>query len=209
MIGDPVLRWLVSLLFLLSVAECGTELIRGRRIPTLVVSNTLHVVMAVTMIVMAWPLGSHLPNRGLLFFFAFAGVWFLVMILVADRTHTKRAVLGYHAVMMFAMAWMSAAMGGVFLRTQPASHHHTMTTAPEPMPGMDMSRDTPPTDTAPEWIGMVNWLCVIGFTVAALFWTYRYFSTRKHASGGPACGWGAACQAMMAAGIAIMFGSMV
>ena len=56
MIHDLVLRWLVTGLFVLSAAECVFAIITQRRPWTSVVSNGLHFVMAVAMVVM--------PGRG-------------------------------------------------------------------------------------------------------------------------------------------------
>ncbi|WP_078324930.1 DUF5134 domain-containing protein [Mycobacteroides salmoniphilum] len=208
MITDLALRWIVSALFVFSALECGAELVRGRHTATIAISNTLHVAMAVTMITMAWPLGMHLPNRSLMTFFSFAAVWFLAMMLTTALTYSERGVVGYHAVMMTAMAWMCGAMSGSFQPAQPANDQHTVSTS-ETMPGMDMSHDMPRTDTTSEWIGSVNWACFVGFSVAAMFWTYRYFAERKRAASSPYRAWGMACQAMMAVGMAIMFHSML
>jgi hypothetical protein len=81
------------------------------------------------------------------------------------------------------------------------------------MPGMDMpGMDMAGTDTSssasghPAWMGAINWLFTIGFAIAALWWVYRYFAPRKAEPTEP---WhrflGAARQALMAAGMAIMF----
>ncbi len=77
------------------------------------------------------------------------------------------------------------------------------------MAGMDMSggAGAAPAVGDPAWIDALNWLCTVGFAVAAVYWLYRFFGerqadpNRRHL--------GIACQAMMAAGMAVMFGVML
>ena len=80
------------------------------------------------------------------------------------------------------------------------------------MPGMDMGATTMSSNHAghPGWIAAVNWFWTIGFAVAALWWIYHYFARRQARGAQPADrSLGIACQAMMAAGMAIMFGVML
>ena len=63
MIHDLALRWLVTILFVLAVVECLYALAVGNRRPATVVSQLLHVVMALAMAVMAWPWGAA-PGKG-------------------------------------------------------------------------------------------------------------------------------------------------
>jgi hypothetical protein len=65
------------------------------------------------------------------------------------------------------------------------------------MPDMDM----PGMNDSSSVTGL-NWLCTIGFAVAALFWLYLYFTKRDRR-------FGITCQAMMAVGTAIMFSLML
>jgi hypothetical protein len=73
------------------------------------------------------------------------------------------------------------------------------------MPGMDMTViNAPASGGSPAWFAPVNWLGAVTFAIAAAFWTYGYVIDRQHATtrlrslGKPA-------QAMMAAGMAILF----
>ena len=218
MIGDLTLRWVVTILFGLAAAEC-TYAILSRHGWAHRVGHLLHLVMAIAMAVMAWPWGAELPTTGPMVFFLAATVWFIWM-LVTTPGAGARVINGYHALMMLAMAWMYAVMNGAIL---PGQHDHSGTLAPAApagghhstpaMPGMDMGgmdmSDTAAAGT-PGWILGVNWLWTIGFAVAALFWACLYLIDQQRRPAPPlhAC-LGALSQAMMAAGMSIMFGVML
>jgi len=222
MIQDLTLRWVVTALFALSAAECGWRIISGRRSGSSVVGHSLHAIMAVAMAVMAWPRGAALPTTAPMVFFALAALWFTV---VAAREAAHRGANIYHALMMLAMSWMYAAMGGLPLRraAQPAE-----------MEGMDMGAAGAGHgghaghaghgghaghsghggggghSDLPAWAGTLNWICAIGFAAAFVYWLYRFVAARV---GGPAQSVGhhvgILCQAAMAAGMAIMFAVML
>jgi hypothetical protein len=60
------------------------------------------------------------------------------------------------------------------------------------------------------WVGTLNWICTIGFGVAAVFWLYRLITARLQSSEhGSHQTVGILCQLAMAAGMAIMFGVML
>lgn len=210
MITDIFLRWIVTGLFVVSALECGYAITKERWAGVHTVGHVLHLVMAVAMAVMAWPRGAALPTVAPMVFFALAALWFAG---VALATAGHRIVAGYHAVMMLAMAWMYAVMNGNLLPGQ-SGHHHTHAAAMSGHAGHhDMaSMGTTGMHTTsgsghPGWIDTLDWLCTIGFAVAAIWWLYRFFAerqkdaTRRH--------FGVACQAMMAAGMAVMFGVML
>ncbi|CAN5705188.1 DUF5134 domain-containing protein [soil metagenome] len=211
MIADLALRWLVTALFGLSVAESALSLAAGHHRRTSVVGHVLHLVMAVAMIVMAWPFGMTLPTRPPLVFFVVAALWF-AGVAVASAGPVERLGNEYHAVMMAAMAWMYAVMDGALFATAPADSDAPTATMPT-MPGMDMSSGgASPSTAEPQWITALNWMFTVGFGLAAAFWLYRYLACRRrevtirpallaHA--------GSLAQAFMAAGMAIMFGVML
>ena len=145
MIQDAALRWVVTLMFLFSAGVCVTSIVRHRPSPADVISHSLHAIMAIAMAVMAWPRGAGLPSRVPMIFFAAAAVWFAVVLV---RSAGHRGANVYHALMMLAMAWMYAAMGGL----------------PLPM-GIP-------------WVGIVNWVCTAGFAAATTFWLYRLVTAR-------------------------------
>jgi hypothetical protein len=221
MIHDLALRWFVTLLFVFSAGVCISAIVRNRHSAANLVSHSLHAIMAIAMAVMAWPRGAELPTRAPMIFFAAAAVWFLA---VTVKSTGHRVANVYHTLMMLAMAWMYAVMGGLPLRRQeePAS---------AAMPGMDMA-GMPGMDgsaghaghaghgghaagmsSAGEpvtWIGTLNWVCTIGFAAAAVFWFYRLVTARVQPAGdGSDSTVGILCQLAMAAGMAIMFGVML
>ncbi len=218
MIADIWLRLFVTGLFLLSAAQCGYALVTARENRTWVdqTSRVLHLLMAVAMLVMAWPAGMAVPNRPPMALFLLAAGWFVVVLLVRAG---HRVADGYHAVMMLAMAWMYAVMDG---RLLPAQCARTAADASEAassmpsMPGMDMSgaaAHSGPTGGCghpSEWVGVVNWAITAVFGIAAVWWAIRYFGVRQQRPDVPAQLWFAiACQAIAAAGMAIMFAVMV
>jgi|SRR5208283_3871552 len=181
MIHHLALRWLVIGLFVLSAAVFGLVIVTKRRPWTSVVSHALHVVMAVAMVVMAWPWSAQLPTTGPAVFFLLAAVWFVTLAVVEARTTPLRALNGYHALMMLATAWMYAIMNGHLLPVRSSSQQPDMSMPGMDMPGMDMApMNTPISSGSPLWFSAVNWIGTVGFAVAAVFWTYRYFTERQH-----------------------------
>jgi Domain of unknown function (DUF5134) len=199
MIHDIVLRWVVIALFALTAVEYGVAVITRPRPWTSALNHALHVVMAVAMVVMAWPWRTQLPTTGPAVFFLLAAVAFAAMAIFAVRTTTRRELYFYHGLMMLATAWMYAIMD---------SHWMPAGSSMQPdmsMPGMEMSAmEMPTTSEPPTWFSAVGWIGVVGFAVAAVFWTYRYVLDRRRKTA-PRRSLGDFGQAMMAAGMAIFF----
>jgi hypothetical protein len=223
MIHDVALRWVVTLLFGFSAAVCVRAAVVHRDSLSTVVSHALHALMALAMAVMAWPAGAALPPRAPMFVFATAAVWFVV---AAFRTTRHRMGDTYHAVMMAAMTWMYAAMGGVPLGQSESSERAA--TAAMAMPGMPDMPDMPgipgmSTGSVPVgqgsggsgadgaiWITALNWLCAIGFAVAAAFWMYRLLASRPQAANDESPRRAAVLgQFAMAAATAVMFAALL
>ena len=211
-IADPLLRWVVTMLFVLSAAEMVYAMVTSHRAGAYVVSHLLHLLMAVAMAVMAWPRGAALPTTGPMLFFVAATAWFAGVVL---RYRGHRLIDGYHALMMLAMAWMYAVMNGTCCR---AVDRWQTLRAGAPMAGMPgMPGMAAPgaakgaSGTAqPGYVDVVNWVCTIGFAVATLWWLYRYFGQRRAEPAQPVHRFlGDASQAMMAAGMAVMFGVLL
>jgi len=199
MIHDLALRWVVIGLFALTAVEYGVAVITKPRPWTSAVNHALHVVMAVAMVVMAWPWRAQLPTTEPAVFFLLAAVTFAAMAIFAVRTTTRRELYFYHGLMMLATAWMYAIMDS---RLMPAG---SSTQLDMSMPGMDMSAmSMPSTHESPVWFGIVGWIGAVGFAVAAVFWTYRYVLDRRRKTT-PRRSLGDLGQAMMAAGMAIFF----
>ncbi|MCV7228459.1 DUF5134 domain-containing protein [Mycolicibacterium komossense] len=215
MIADLTLRWVVTILFALSFAECLYALAAGHRKWTHAVGHALHLVMAAAMIVMAWPIGMELPNRPPMAFFLLATLWFGGMAALGSPGPVERLGNEYHAVMMGAMAWMYAVMDGALLPggTDGSPGGDVPSASMPGMPGMAMpSATTSGHPAEPQWITAVNWMVTVGFAIAAVWWLYRYVVQRRKDSTAD-CGLlahaGTLCQSFMAAGMAIMFGVML
>jgi hypothetical protein len=198
MINDLLLRWVVTVLSALSGVECGLAIVIDRRAWTLALSNGLRLAMAIAMAVMVWPMGMRLAETGPAVFFVLAAVWFATVAVVTARTNAQRAVCGYHALTMIAMAWKLAVMGGHRLSRGSHSHHHH-----------HMSAD-PVESRVPEWVTAIDWFWAVAFTLVAVFWAYRFAAERRrpmsHLWRGSL---GSAGQAVMAAAMAVMFGAML
>jgi hypothetical protein len=208
-IQDLFLRWTVTSLFVISATDCLYAIAASRHSWTGFVGNSLHALMAIAMAVMAWPHGAGLPATGPSSFFLLATVWFIALTL--GRPGHRRANV-YHAVMMLAMAWMYAVMSGGLLPASSdvasAGGHHGSSS----VPAMNM----PVTDAAPDATGTppvitgLNWFFTIGFAVAGVCWLSWLF-VRRGTEPFPSSRvqFGIAAQAMMAAGMAIMFAVML
>lgn len=222
MIADLTLRWVVTLLFVVSAVECLVTLTIVRHHRAAAIGHGFHLLMSVAMAVMAWPRGAALPTTGPMVVFLAAAVWFVAVAAVIATTTAGRLVNAYHALMMFAMAWMYAAMNGSILPGHSAGHDHGGSGGQggghaghaghgggggAEMPAMD----TPASHAVaePAYISAVNWFWTVGFAVAAVFWMYRYFVTRRGTPAMTLAHFGTVCQAAMAAGMAIMFGVML
>jgi hypothetical protein len=216
MIHDLALRWFVTLLFLFSSGVCIAAIVRNRHSTANLISHSLHAIMGIAMAVMAWPRGADLPSRGPMIFFLAAAVWFAV---VTARTVGHRGANTYHALMMLAMAWMYAAMGGLPLRR---AESESAAMSDMDMAGMGAGHTGHgghsghaghaagmQSGSGPDsWVGTLNWLCAIGFAVATVFWLYRFVTARLKPSD-EVSSVGILCQLAMAAGMAIMFGVML
>lgn len=212
-IADLTLRWIVTLLFVFSAGVCVSAIATNRHSASNLISHSLHAVMAIAMAVMAWPRGAELPTRAPMIFFLAAAVWFAV---VTARASAHRVANAYHTLMMLAMAWMYAAMGGLPLPRNGEP-------APTAMPGMDMAGGHSghaghaghagggaSAGEAASWVGVLNWVCAVGFAIAAVFWLYRFITARVQAPSDEShSSVGILCQLAMAAGMAIMFGVML
>ena len=209
MIADLTLRWVVTVLFGLSVAECLFAFAAGHRRWTGVVGHALHLAMSVAMIVMAWPAGLAVPNRPLLAFFLLATLWFIGMAVAASPGPVQRLANEYHAVMMAAMAWMYAVMDGALPPDSSQAHD----ASPASMPGMDIPSSGTSTEmVVPLWITTINWIITVAFGLSAVHWLYRYVAQRRKDSAQRTpllAHAGSLCQSFMAAGMAIMFGVML
>jgi Domain of unknown function (DUF5134) len=199
MIHDVILRWVVIALFGLTAVEYGVAVVAKPRPWTSAVNHALHFVMAVAMVVMAWPWCARYPTTEPAVFFLLAAVTFVAMAIFAIHTTARRELYAYHGLMMLATAWMFAIMNS-HLMPATSSAHPDMS-----MPGMDMSSmNMPASNKSPIWFSAIGWIGTVGFALAAVFWTYRYVLDRRRKTA-PRRSLGDLGQAMMAAGMAIYF----
>ncbi|MED5799415.1 DUF5134 domain-containing protein [Gordonia sp. Z-3] len=222
MIDDLLLRWVVTVLFGLSIAQFSYSLVAHRMRWTGVVGHLLHIVMALAMVVMAWPFSMEWPTTGPMIFFGAAAVWFVVAAAAFATQEPERVAHGYHAAMMAAMAWMYAAMNGDILPGADSGGSHDMHTMALAMSEMNVAHSHSPDmgdmdmhAGLPGYATAINWVLGIVFLVAALGWLYLYFSRRRIA-GDPQerasallTHTGELSQVFMAAGMSIMFFVMV
>jgi hypothetical protein len=208
MISDLALRWIVTALFAFSALECVWALIVAPRPWTRVVSLSLHCVMAVAMGLMAWPISMSLPTVGPAQFFLIATVWFVVATFIVAG---HRWVNAYHAVMMLAMSWMYVVMSGsllpkpaVGLASAGGNGGHGGHAMPN-MPNMIMPTASAESLQDPPLIVGLNWLLAVGFGIAAVLWVIGVLRHRFGSAPDNRHTIGMACQAMMAAGMAVMF----
>lgn len=198
MIHDIVIRWVVIGLFALTALEYGVAVITKPLPWTSAVNHALHFVMAVAMVVMAWPWSAKLPTTEPAVFFLLAAVTFAVMAIFAIRTTSRRELYAYHGLMMLATAWMYVVMDDHLMPARTSARPDMS------MPGMEMSAMNMPATNLATWVSVVGWFGAVGFGVAAVFWTCRYVLDRRRKTA-PRRSLGDLGQAMMAAGMAIFF----
>lgn len=126
MVGSEPLRWLLTAAFVTASALHVLGIWARAGVPRAAVarvSDTLHVIMGGSMIVMIWPWGDAVPPIGWAVAFTVAGAWFVRCAMRATR---RTAPLCF-AAMTGAMAWMGATG-----HTHPAAPHAHMPTAAGP-----------------------------------------------------------------------------
>src|SRR5690606_19626795 len=82
--------------------------------PLVVISDLLHSLMSIAMLIMVWPWWSVVSPMGQLILFVIATLWYVViLILLLFRKVSTSAVGGHgifhqiaHAIMMISMVWM-------------------------------------------------------------------------------------------------------
>lgn len=236
MIDGLFLRWVVTILFALAAAQCLYALMRLNMPWKSQVGHVLHLVMSVAMLVMAWPFSIAWPTTPPMVFFLLAALWFVSSLFLpgaetiaddcgcvppTDRA-TGRIVAVYHAMMMGAMAWMYAVMNGAILPGSDGNgEHHAMALAMPSDGGAVLAHEHGGSvgDTSgmhmhaaqPGYVEPVNWVLGVGFVAVALAWLYGYFTNRRR-PGAPSDVLAFSsdlCQMFMAAGMGIMFLTMV
>jgi uncharacterized protein DUF5134 len=181
LIGDLALRWIVTMLFGVSIATYAYIVVAQYCRWTSTISHLLHLTMSAAMILMVWRVGMNLPIVGPLIFCLLAGAWFVRVAIRVSATTRERLTNGYYAVMMAAMAWMYASMHGSLPGHPCHSPDHAQSASLSMnMSGVEMSaREMPATSPELEWITTVNWIATVGFAIAAVYWPCHYFANRR------------------------------
>ncbi|OPX13081.1 DUF5134 domain-containing protein [Mycobacterium sp. AT1] len=157
--ASAALRWALTGVF---VACAGLYLARvlaaGGRLAQ--VAWSLHVLMAVAMLAMAWPWGVYVSPLAYVLLFTAGALYFAYLALfAADIGHTV-----YHGVMMASMVVMALVMSSTSLPAAPAVG------AMRAMPGMDMAGGSGPgaPPSTPIWVIVTCGVAVAFFLGAAL-----------------------------------------
>lgn len=208
MIGEPALRWAVTVLCGVSVAMYAYLTVAQHDRWTSRLTHLLHLTMSVAMVLMVWRVGLDLPAVGPTLFFLLAGLWFVGVAVRASPASRQRLKLCYYAVMMAAMAWMYALMSGAV----PGVSTHPDSSVMD-MPGMKVSsHDMPPATAAISWVSVANWIGVAAFAAVALYWSYRFVGDRRMnrvPTTARVVWWEPLYQASTAAGTALMFDALI
>jgi hypothetical protein len=110
--GWLISAWFATLGVAALVGTLRTRSWRGR------VSGAAHTLMCLAMAVMPWPAAADVPAIATVLVFSAGALWFVGLASLAPEStaspshHEHRFALGYHALMMAAMAWMAVAMSG-------------------------------------------------------------------------------------------------
>lgn len=212
LIGEPALRWAVTALFGVSVAMYAYLAVAQHDRWTARLTHLLHLTMSVAMVLMVWRVGLDLPAIGPTLFFLLAGLWLVGVAVWASSASRQRLKACYYAAMMVAMAWMYALMSGAVPAASTRPHAQPNPSAMA-MPGMELpSRDMSPATAGFSWVTAANWIGVLAFAAAALYWSYRFIGERRTKwvpPPGRLVWWEPLYQASTAAGTALMFDALV
>lgn len=212
MIGEPALRWAVTVLFGVSVAMYAYLAVAQHDRWTSRFTHLLHLTMSVAMVLMVWRVGLDLPAIGPTLFFLLAGVWFVGVAVWASSASRERLNTCYYAAMMAAMAWMYALMSGAVSGVSTHPHAQSDSAAMD-MPGMKLtSHDVSPATVGFSWVAAANWIGVAGFAAVAVYWACRFVGERRMnqvPTTARALWWEPLYQASTAAGTALMFDALV
>ncbi|MEA5362920.1 DUF5134 domain-containing protein [Amycolatopsis sp., V23-08] len=203
MITAGGLRWILTILFVLTGAFCAYRCVRQGSVPERV-GDVLHVVMCVAMVAMAWPVGMGIARLPQTVVFGLAAAWFAGVAATgaSHADHGGRRAAVYHVVMMAAMAWMvfvmPRAMGGM------SGGGGTMDMPGHP--GMSMPAG-PAGGGSPVDVTIVALVLLVVFVVAGLVFLARAIDEAR-ASGPPLRSLGRGADGVMALGMGLMLLTM-
>jgi uncharacterized protein DUF5134 len=194
----PALQWTLTGLFGVC-AGLYLQQVRTAHVWQPKVAWSLHALMAVAMIAMAWPWGMRVPPIAYVLLFTASALYFAYLgMFTAHVGHTR-----YHASMMASMVLMALAMPVSAMPERPsmadmgAMAGMDMADMGSPMPGMGMAdMGVPPT---PTWV-MLTCGVTAAFFVGAALWLFFVLirgPSRPYAD------------LLMAAGLGVSFAALV
>jgi hypothetical protein len=166
------LRWGLTVLFVVCAGLYTRQMFGERKWqPTL--GWLLHVLMAIAMVAMAWPVGMRIPSLLYVLVFTAAALYFVYLGLFGP--HVNHAF--YHAVMMGAMVVMallmqSAAMPGMTVTPTSAMAGHNM-------PMVHATATNTGSSGSPVWGSTLCGLAAAGFVGVAL-WSFVVLIRTPH-----------------------------
>jgi hypothetical protein len=192
MIGLASLRWVLSAVFVLTSGFHLGRCLRPRRLPGPVaenwISEALHLIMGISMIVMIWPWGAIVPVPVWAAVFTASTGWFAAR----TRRSARRLVPIFFASSMATMVWM-----GVSMPAQASSTDRSGMV----MEGMTMSNGP---------VGVAGWISGLlgGYLVAVAFWWFarglRLGPAPAVAGRGPQpLSWSSLCHGLMSIGMGL------
>ena len=161
MITNLVLRWALSILFVVCIGLYGRQAIGARAWPQRF-GWSLHVLMAVAMIAMAWPAAMSVPTLVYVLVFTAGALYFVYFGVFGPRVDHAF----YHCVMMAAMVAMAVVMPSAAMPAMSSAAAigagHDM-----PMAGAGVTHAAG-SWSSPVWVSVVCGLAAAGFLGAAL-----------------------------------------
>jgi hypothetical protein len=191
MVGLEPLRWALTVAFgatsAFHLVRCLRPAVFPQPVGELWVSETLHLLMGVSMVAMIWPWGGLIPAPVWVAVFTASTGWFVVRAL---RSAGRRVVLGFFATSMAIMVWMGASI--------PAQ---ASTAGGAGMDGMIMGSGR---------LGPAAWISALlgGYLlVAAFWWFFRGLRLGHLRTSSPAVArplsWGSMCHGLMSIGMGL------
>jgi hypothetical protein len=204
MIGLESLRWVLTVAFggtsVFHLVRCLRPAVRPEPVGAAWISETLHLLMGVSMLAMIWPAGDVVPAPVWVAVFTASTGWFVVRAL---RSAGRRLVLGFFATSMAIMVWIGASI------PVPASAAHGSGTGTDPMAmdGMAMGGGR---------LGPAAWTSgLLGgyLLVAAFWWFFRglrlgHLRTTADVAVRP-LSWSSMCHGLMSIGMGLVLLAMV
>ncbi|OLT45934.1 hypothetical protein BJF85_18365 [Saccharomonospora sp. CUA-673] len=211
MIDAPVLRWLLTLLFVGTTLWHAAVAVLPRVRSAVRVDAVCHTLMGAAMVAMVWPWGMAVLTVPQTVLFVLACGWFLGRTVVgsghdhADAFAVTRGAGVHHAAMMAAMAWMVASMPSLMGGHGSGGGHHHHALGTTAAVGAE-----PAVLAAPAAMITANVVLGVVFVLACLPWLAQAFDLGRRLPDPQAPGLGRVvadrtCHAGMTLGMGVMF----